>query len=630
MLGIRTRRPGANETRTDTEAGVDAVRPQLRGVRVWRPWLEDALVIVAAALATLHAEWRIISKPLTFQTDAFIHEFWMRRFQDPALFGDPLTGALLQTGYSPPAFRSVHWLASHVVDPVFFGELLPLVLQPLAVWLLFRIIRHHTAWWPAAWIGAALFLVPWDIHRFSGGHPRAFAQPIVLLVVLLLLSRRPLAAVLVPAVGVLLYPPAGLVALLIVFLAALEPQRRFGLNANRLRWAGASALGVGAALVLTRLTTGSGEVITASEARGFAEFGPDGQMHFFGTSTLDYLRQNYSGFFLQDSGSLLAVAALLLLAVRPRNARLIRWEVWCVPIAALLLFAAAHALLFRLYLPHRYTYPLLPFFCIAVAVSLRPTLQAVAERARPSLVAAPPLALGFAFAALSWFPLGPQMSSAEFGSWLTDAAPYLALGLGVGLLFAVLWVRTAPGTGTRASVAAGAAAIVAATLFVAEVTVADGARSPGATVCRDRNLYGQLGTLPKDAIVAADPFESDCLPIAARRPVVISRKLYQPWAVDYFEVIRERMFQTIRAFYGPSVGDIVQLRERYGADYFLVRTRGDERAWSGLEPFSSEVHRLRSSVSVPAPEKLPDGCLTWRNRSFELYSLDCVAREEAR
>ena len=138
-------------------------------------------------------------------------------------------------------------------------------------------------------------------------------------------------------------------------------------------------LGFGAVFVLTRLTTGSQDVITEAEAPLYPEFGPNGLMHFFASPTLEFLKQNYSGFFFRESGSVLAVAAALLLVLRPRNARLLRWEVCCVPIAALVLFAAAHALLFRLYLPHRYMYPLLPFFCIAIAVWARPT-----SRRRPA------------------------------------------------------------------------------------------------------------------------------------------------------------------------------------------------------------------------------------------------------
>jgi hypothetical protein len=591
-------------------------------------WPEEVVVVGLAFLATLYAEWRIVSSDLTFQADSMIHEFWMRRFQDSGLFADPLTTSLLETGYSPPAFRSLYWLASHIVDPVFFGELLPLVLQPFAVWLLFRIVRAQVGWRPAPWIGAALFLVPWDVHRFSGGHPRAFAQPIVLLALLLLLSRRNLAAALVPPVGLLLYPPAGGVALGIVVLAALDFRRPRFLDLERVRWAAVSVVGVGAAYVLTRLTTGSQEVITEAEARLYPEFGPNGQMHFFASSTLEFLRQNYSGFFLQDSGSLLAVAAALLLVLRPRNARLLRWEVWCVPIAALVLFAAAHAVLFRLYLPHRYTYPLLPFFCIAIAVWVRPTFQALAERRRPLLfVAVPLLAFAAVLLALTVFPLGPRLSLDRLGSWLEEAAPYLAVGLVVGLAVAAWVWREGRGS---ALAAAGAAAMVAGALLAGAATFAGGTRSPGAVRCGNEALYRHLRTLPEETIVAADPFDSNCIPIAARRPVVISRKLYQPWAVDYFELIRERMFQTVEAYYGPSVDAIAALRERYGAHYLLVRAGQEERRWHRMQPFTGEVRRLRDSAGEPAIERLPEECVTWSEGALALYSLACSAGEESR
>ena len=224
-----------------------------------RDFLEEGAVIVAAFLATLYAEWRIVSGPLTFQADSTIHEYWMRRFTDGALFQDPLTESLLDTGYSPPAFRSLYWLASHVVDPVRFGELLPLVLVPFAVWLLFRIVRSHVEWRPAAWIGAALFLVPWEVHRFSGGHPRAFAQPIVLLTLLLLLSRRNLAAALVPPGRLAPLSAGGAVALGSSSSRPWTSAVRASLDFERVRWAGMSVPASGAAFVVTRLTTGSQE-----------------------------------------------------------------------------------------------------------------------------------------------------------------------------------------------------------------------------------------------------------------------------------------------------------------------------------------------------------------------------------
>jgi hypothetical protein len=490
----------------------------------------------------------------------------------------------------------------------------------------FRIVRIQSEWRPAAWIAAALFIVPWDVLRFSGGHPRAFAQPIVLLAVFLLLRKRRFAAALVPPVGVLFYPPAGVVALAVVALFSLERGRPVLLNAGRAAWAALSILGVGAAVLIPQLLTGtSAELISKAEARTYPEFGEHGPMHYFTSSTLDYLKNNYSGFYLQAAGSILAVAAVLLLLARPRNTTLIRWEVWSMAISSFVLFAIAHAVLFRLYLPHRYTYALLPFFCIVIALTVRPTMGVVAARSRVALLSAPALALGAGALALTVFPLGPQQSLARFGSWLEDAVPYLAVGFAVGLLLVgVLWRRA---SGHAAKPLAAAAAIVASSVLVAEVSFAGGAES-NASPCEEASLYRYLETLPKDAIIAGDPIDMNCIPIAARRPVLISRKLYQPWNPEYFSLIRPRMFDVVRAYYGSSVGALTELRARYGADYLIVRRQTRTRVWqTPMAPFARELRRLLKSVAVPAAQRLPQRCQTWRDARLAVYSLACVSAQ---
>jgi hypothetical protein len=606
------------------EALKSAQRPPLRAL-TRSPRIEEVALVAGAFLATLHAEWRIIRHGLVFQDDAKIHEFWMRKFQDPALFQDPLTREFLHTsGYQPPGFKALYWLASHVIDPVAFGELLPLFLQPLSVWLVYRIVRAHTEWRPAAWIAAALFLVPWDVLRFSGGHARAFTQPILLLTVFFLLKRRDVLAALIPPLGMLFYPPAGLTALGILVLASLALDRTRFVDARRLAWGAASSVAVAVAGVVPMLTGASQELISADEARKYPDFGPGGRAHFFTSSTLDYLKNNYSGFALEASGSILAVSALLLLILRYRNALLLRWEVWCMAIAGLGLFAVAQAVLFHLYLPHRYTYPLLPFFCIVIGVAARPTFEAVAARSRLAVLAAPALALISLGVALTLFPLGPQRSLSGLAQWLRDAALVLVVGCAVGALVAVAawrWARTP----WRAPRTAGAAAALVATGVLVGGVGHAGKWSSHPSVCGQAALYSYLRTLPKDVIVAGDPEEVECIPLAARRPVVISVKLYQPWNPEYFEIIRDRMSRTVRAYYGPSVDALVDLRTRYGADYLVVRTRVRERPWRHMAPYSGELRQLLRTVPVPAALRLPGECQTWKRGQLEVYDLACVA-----
>ena len=75
------------------------------------------------------------------------------------------------------------------------------------------------------------------------------------------------------------------------------------------------------------------------------------------------------------------VMTAVVLVLRPANCRLIRKEVWAMGAASLILFGVSYAVLFHLYLPNRYTYPLIPFFCIVIAVSWYPLWNSYGEKA---------------------------------------------------------------------------------------------------------------------------------------------------------------------------------------------------------------------------------------------------------
>ena len=85
---------------------------------------------------------------------------------------------------------------------------------------------------------------------------------------------------------------------------------------------------------------------------------------------------------------------MALLLVGPLTLRLLRAEVLALPVVALGLWALATAVLFRLYLPHRYTYPLIPFCAIAMAVGLQPMWAALGTgRLRVFALVSAPLAI---------------------------------------------------------------------------------------------------------------------------------------------------------------------------------------------------------------------------------------------
>jgi hypothetical protein len=609
------------------------VRPLSRFKRA--SWVEGLAVALLAFALTLFKEWEIIVHANTMNSDAMIHEYWMRRFQDPALLGDQLTDALVDTGYIPLGHQGLLWVASHIMDPVLAAELLPLILVPLTALLIFLIVREHPAWPMAAWIAVILFLLPWELHRFTGGHSRAFIHPVVLLLVFLLLRKKDVWAAIVPPVGMLLYPTAGAVAIGIYGLSAFPLKKDLLIDKRRLVLVGASGVCLLLVALAPRMLQGQTlGIITKAEALGYPEFGQNGQMHFFRNDLVTYLKSNYSGFRLHNSGSLLAVGALLLFLLRPANVKLLRRELWIMVIVSLSLFALSQMLLFWLYLPQRYTYPLVPFFCIVIALAWKPTfdsLSAFLHRWGRALtwILVPTLSLCLAVAAavlaFRFFPLGEVWSQEALVTQALEAKATLLVALGVGTIV-TLCLFVGASLGKVAVSAATVAALLGVSLFAGEAAMTGMKPSSGRS-CGRPELMGYFQTTPKDTLVAGSPVGIlGCVPIMAKRPVLISKKLYQPWHKPYFRILRPRMFDAIHAAYGRSIEDIVKLREKYGVDLFLV-TKGSYQlgGWRQKQPFTRVVRSLFRTVQAPASLRLPQGCRTFEGEGAAVFDLACVA-----
>ena len=584
--------------------------------------LESAAALGACTVASVLVSWRLL-RPGVVSDDALVHQYWMWHWRDPQLFTDGLTADLRGSTRYPDGYEALFRLATHVTGPITFGEWLGVALMALSGWLIFLIVREHTSWRPAAWIAAGLFLALVDIHRFHGGFPRAFVHPVVLLTVLLALRHHHLRAALAAGAGALLYPPAGLLAVGVLLVSAIRRHdRRLRLDRRRAAFA-LLALAVFAAAVLgPQLAAGGApRVLTAAEARGYPEFGAHGPLHFFVPSTIEYLKQNRSGFDLRADGSILALAALALLLFRPANLRLLREEALALPVVALGAYAVAQAVLFELYLPHRYTYPLVAFFAIAVGVTIRPTWMALWARPRPRLRAFALLSAPFAVAAaaLYVFPLGP-----------TEAVSRTAVAVAAAGVVAAAAV--AAGLGRRAPAIGGV--VTGLTLIGLLLAGSDGlARG---SPCPTRPVTRHLATLPKDAVIAGDPHDLKCLPATTRRAVVISTQLAPAYETEYFLAGRARMFATLRAYYGQSLAAIADLRTRYGATDLWVRRdavrrelQGDGRRWRAAKlPYGRFVREL-VRAGEPAVLHLPAACLRWQRGPDAVYDIGCIANRAA-
>jgi hypothetical protein len=600
---------------------------EIRRVRERARSLESIAALVACTIVSVLISRRLLRADIV-SDDALVHQYWMWHWKDPQLFNDPLTAALRDSQRYPDGYELLFRLASEFFDPVSFGEWLGIGLMALSGWLIFLIVRDQTDWRPGPWIAAGVFLALINIHRFHGGFPRAFVHPVVLLTVLLLMRRHLLWAALVAAGGALFYPPASLLAVGVVAFSAVDWGRRPRLDRRRTAFAvltGALAL---AAVLGPQLFDGAPpRVFTASEAHRYADFGEYGPLHFFNPSLINYLRQNRSGFDLQAAGSVLVLAGLALLLLRG-NLRLLRREVIALPVVSLAAFAAAQAVLFKLYLPHRYTYPLVAFFAIVVGVTLRPTWTALWSRRRSWLYAIALLCAPLAFYVLGVyaFPLGPTRPLKQLGSddTLLQVGAVGLVGGALALLLARKRGWSAPALG---------AAVTGLALIVAILGVPD--RTARGSPCPTGEAAQFMSTLPKDAIIAGDPYDMKCIPYTARRPVVISTQLAPAYEVDYFHEGRERLFADLRAYYGPDVDALIDLHRRYGATHVWVRreairnemTKPNGDRWHPWQdPYGKYVRQLLSE-GEPAVLDLPRECRVWSLGPSEVYDIACISSQ---
>jgi hypothetical protein len=611
-------------------------------VRVRAARLEDAAVLVLGFLVAVYIGRHVLRADV-FEGDAFVHQYWMWHWRDPGLFNDPLTAELRDSSRYPLGYQALFWVGTQVVSPIVFGEWVGVALMALSGWLVFRIARENAAWPPAAWLAAALFLAPYDIHRFSGGFARAFVQPVVLATVLLALRRRPLGAAIVAGGGALLYPPAAVLGVGVVLAGALR--WRDGRPAVDGRAAAHAGLALGIALVVLlgpQLVSGAAPaVLSAAQARQFPEFRAGGTLHFFAPTVTEYLRQNRSGFDLRVSGSILALAALALLLARPSTVRLLRGPVRAMPVVSLAAWSVAQLVLFRLYLPHRYTYPLIAFFAIALGVGLLPLWTAVWERRRGrAIVAAAILVAPLLIAAIAvyGFPLGPVDPLSRL--WTGAHALVAVAGVALAAAAAVVLARVPGGRGTASAALTAArrpavgALLSGVTLLGVLVVVPTHPR--GGWTCPTGPAVRHIAALPKDAIIAGDPSDLACLPATARRAVVTSTQLAPSYESAYFRDGRARMFALLRAVYGPSADAITQLRTDYGATDLWIKPDGirAEAAGHGLwraraKPYAPFVARTIRE-GPPASLALPVACRRYDDATNEIYDIACLERARAR
>jgi hypothetical protein len=507
---------------------------------------------------------------IIFDDDARQHVYWTAVFQDPDLFPDDiLTQFISSRLFDPPGYQAVYWLGVKLMEPLDFSRLLTLGLLLASVWLLDALLRGITGDWRDRFFCELLFLF-FCLYSNSGGLPRGFAFPLLLLF-LLLMQRGAFrwASITAPLV-VVFYPP---LILNVLALAGWDLLRRLPKRGRTRDWLlDAVSLGIVSLIAGFFLfsvygsTSGEfpGAKVTFEQTKLMPEFYPGGRTVFFRESALAYFLREPSGIGFEYVAGFGAILIIMvgMKALGGRRGR----DVLHLPGVAvdciwtsLFLFGVAHAVLFKLHHPSRYTLYTLPTALIII----------IGANTRGCLAVVSPV--------LEWV-----RRKASRGVILKG----IKWGSVVALLVCYAYLQAC---------------------YISKVDPL--------LVRLDRveiEMLDKLKTLPKDSLVAGHPMDMNNPPLIAQRKVLANQELSLPYYQGYYGEVRARIFDFFEAYYASDWSVVEGFIRRYGVDALVVNKEHFKESFlSGpiyYEPFRSVVkERLkknRSFVLMHPPENV--------------------------
>lgn len=543
------------------------------------------------------------------QDDARQHVFWMQRFMDGALFPGDRIADYFQS-VSPYGYTTLYKiLVAGDFSPWWVNKVLPLVLGLISTAYCFGVSLQLLPL-PMGGFFATLLLNQslWMKDDLVSATPRAFVYPIFLAFLFYLLRRSPIGTAVSAGLLGLFYPQYSLIALGLLVLQLLrwqpDPTAQGWVRYVPVRWSTdrqdywtcGSALIVSVVILGIYAASSSSfdPVISAANTRDWAELNPGGRSTFFRPNPLEFYFTNLQSGML--TVGLVRPATLLLAVGLPV---MLRWRdrfplaqslnhLWILPQllgVSLFWFITAHATLFRLHLPARYTeHSWRIVFAFAAALVLTLLID---QTIRRFSVPRPP-----AKAAASW----------EWG--------------------------------------AAIAVLLLTVLVVVYPSIASQFPTTKYKVGSAPQLYKFLRNQPMDTLVASLSLEADNIPSFAQRSVLVAREYAIPYHWGYYGEFRERAIALIQAQYTPDLDALKAFINKYGIDFWVLDRRAYEEAYletAWFDQYAPPTNQALQYVREGTPSALnglretcipPDQVLEGLGSGLEVLDAACILNAE--
>jgi hypothetical protein len=558
-------------------------------------WLSLSLLfaVVYAILGT-HDAW---SSANVIHDDVRSHVFWMRRFISPDLFPNDLIADYFQS-VAPVGYSTLYRIAAAVgIDPVAFNKVLPIPVALITIvygfWFCFEILPV-----PAAGFLATVFLdqTIWAVNDVASATPRAFLYPLLMAFLYYVTRRSLLPIVVAIALQGLFYPQCLFISSAILVVRMLRWQNGHpGLTSDaRDYWICGVGLGVAFVLLLPYALKISdyGPVTSLAEARQLITLEHTGRKDFFNPNPWEFwLCNDRSAVFplewCRNPFPIHGWAALLLgplllfprrwpLAQQITNGKVVLLQ---TVIASLGMYAIAHAVLFRLHLPNRYTkHSFRIVIAIAGAIALVVIIDAILQWASHRFHAA---------------------RSPRSNRQLAAIATSLVL---LAIVFSYPWLlRRFP--------------------------------APDYVVAEPTEIFEFFAAQPSDILVASLSDQANNIPSMSQRSILASSEIANPYHLGYYRQIWARQLDLMRAQYTPDLNEIQALIQTYGIDYFLVDANAftpdyieGDRWLRETQPIAAAAMARLAQGIKPALQQLMQPCSVLKAENKIIVDAACISR----
>jgi hypothetical protein len=532
------------------------------------------------------------SSAYVVQDDARQHVFWMQRFIDSTLFPNDLIADYFQS-VAPAGYTWLYKIAAWLgINPLLLSKLLPPVLGLVSTLACFGIVLEMFPVPMAAFVSSLLLnQVLWMNDDLVSATPRAFVYPLFLGFCYFLLRRSLLGCVITILLQGLFYPQSVFLSagLLVFQVVEWHPQPHLSRNGKDYWFCGigltvAFAVMLPYALHLSQFDP----VVSVAQAKQMPEFQRGGRSDFFTNNAwkfwIEGLRSGLLPYISRLPELLIAVLLLPVMLCFPKRFPLtqpIQPAIRLIPqllVVSLFWFFAAHALLFKLHLPSRYTqHTFRIILCWMAAMALVIGLDAVKR----------------------WATQAPP-SQRKLRNWLASGA---IIGLAAALIFYPSYTPEFPRT----------------KYFVGT----------------QPELYQFFAQQPKDTLIASLSEEANHLPSFAQRSVLVAQEYAIPYHMGYYQPFQQRTIDLIQAQYSPGLPKLKQFIKHYGVDFWLLDRSAFtpdyvEQSWFKQYPEAiKSAKRVLKQGKEPALAKASQRCTVFQNQNFVVLESACLLRQSA-